>query len=299
MLVAVLGTLKAGAAYLPLDPGYPVARIRFILSDAAAALTLTTAALQPLLPDDAPRCLVDRTAAAIAAHPDDDLPPQAGPDDAIYVIYTSGSTGEPKGAVVLHRGFGEPAAVVRRHARPDRGGPGAAHQRARLRPDAEEPVRAAARRRHAAAAGDGGLTPRGARGGDRGRRDHLDQLHAEHLLPAAGGAGGASLALLDPLRWVVLGGEPIQATRLRPWLTRAGCRATILNTYGPTECPHLRGLALRRRHGRGAGAAGAADRTNVALVVLDAELDRSRPAHPASSGSAGPASAPATSAGTR
>ncbi|TDP90537.1 non-ribosomal peptide synthetase [Labedaea rhizosphaerae] len=96
MMVAILAVLKAGAAYLPVDPGYPAARIDFVLADSAAALVLA----QPRFVVEGALDLLDETLYAA-----DDTPPVTGPapGDLAYVIYTSGSTGRPKGVQVEHR----------------------------------------------------------------------------------------------------------------------------------------------------------------------------------------------------
>ncbi|MDX8033833.1 amino acid adenylation domain-containing protein [Lentzea sp. BCCO 10_0856] len=86
MVVALLGVLKSGAAYLPLDPAYPEERIRFISQDARPAQVLTE------LPDDSASPITDPRAEVHPLHP-------------AYVIYTSGSTGTPKGVVGLHGGL--------------------------------------------------------------------------------------------------------------------------------------------------------------------------------------------------
>ncbi|GGB95731.1 amino acid adenylation domain-containing protein [Pseudoduganella buxea] len=98
MIVAMLGILKAGAAYVPIDPRYPEQRIRFLLADAAVDLVVSRSAdVQPVLAGQR-LLLTDQPAAA-----DDRWTPRpARPDDAAYVIYTSGSTGVPKGTVVEH-----------------------------------------------------------------------------------------------------------------------------------------------------------------------------------------------------
>jgi amino acid adenylation domain-containing protein/non-ribosomal peptide synthase protein (TIGR01720 family) len=114
MIVALLATLKSGAAYLPIDPGYPAERIAFMLDDAAPALLLTTenvAAQVPEAPGVAPLVL-DRaqTTATLATQPDsnstnltdaDRIHPLSTAHPA-YAIYTSGSTGRPKGVVITH-----------------------------------------------------------------------------------------------------------------------------------------------------------------------------------------------------
>ena len=104
MIVAVLGVLKAGAAYVPLDPHHPADRLRFMLEDCGARLVLTTSALAPRLPRSAAQTIcLDTDWPAIAQHPITPCPSQATPDSLAYVIYTSGSTGQPKGVMVEQR----------------------------------------------------------------------------------------------------------------------------------------------------------------------------------------------------
>ncbi|MEV5161102.1 amino acid adenylation domain-containing protein [Streptomyces sp. NPDC053728] len=107
-VVALLAVLKTGAAYLPVDVGYPAARIELMLRDAAPVALLTTTGIEERLPgtsEDPPRLVLDdpRTRDAVAA---EDAVPSATPphlDSAAYTIYTSGSTGTPKGVVATHR----------------------------------------------------------------------------------------------------------------------------------------------------------------------------------------------------
>ncbi|MGC0417937.1 amino acid adenylation domain-containing protein [Embleya sp. AB8] len=108
LVVALLAVAKAGAAYLPLDPGYPADHLAYMLADAhpAALLTDTATATAPGLPaHDLPRILVDGPDAD--AYPGSD-PTQdqrkrpLRPTDPIYVIHTSGSTGKPEGVPVTH-----------------------------------------------------------------------------------------------------------------------------------------------------------------------------------------------------
>ncbi len=99
--LAELGILKAGAAWLPLDPQYPADRIAYQLTDARAALTVTTTDLAARLPATTTPVLLDTP--ALSHHPDTTPPATADPEDTAYVIYTSGSTGRPKGVMVPHR----------------------------------------------------------------------------------------------------------------------------------------------------------------------------------------------------
>ncbi|MET8827231.1 amino acid adenylation domain-containing protein [Streptomyces sp. NPDC004610] len=102
--VALLAVLKAGAAYVPLDPEQPARRLGHMLTDSAPVALVTTAAHSPLLDgSDAPVLLLDEAADALDGMPEAPPEPVAGPDHLAYVIYTSGSTGTPKGVAVQHR----------------------------------------------------------------------------------------------------------------------------------------------------------------------------------------------------
>ncbi len=108
MLAAVAGVLKAGAAYVPLDPAFPEERLRYMVEDAQLALLVSTSALATSLGMPRERqVLLDGDAGAIESHAGTPLPADASldarADDPAYVIYTSGSTGRPKGVVVPHR----------------------------------------------------------------------------------------------------------------------------------------------------------------------------------------------------
>ena len=108
MVVAQLAILRAGAAYVPLDPAYPADRLAFMAGDARLALLVTASALAPIL--DWPRnrsVWLDTDSIAVACQADAAVEPDAAldarPEDPAYVIYTSGSTGTPKGVMVPHR----------------------------------------------------------------------------------------------------------------------------------------------------------------------------------------------------
>ena len=105
LVVALLGTWYAGAAFVPLDPSYPVERLRYMLDDSQAALLLTDTAQAARLAPAGPTLCVDQDRAARAAYPA--TPVTVAPAEAqlAYVLYTSGSTGRPKGAGNTHAGL--------------------------------------------------------------------------------------------------------------------------------------------------------------------------------------------------
>ncbi|HEX5123960.1 MAG TPA: amino acid adenylation domain-containing protein, partial [Rhodanobacteraceae bacterium] len=103
LVVGILGILKSGAAYLPLDLSYPKERVAEILADADAPLLLTLTRDVPNLPDHAAEIVsLDGDWNAIAAESAADPAPLAVPKNLAYVIYTSGSTGKPKGCEIAH-----------------------------------------------------------------------------------------------------------------------------------------------------------------------------------------------------
>ncbi|SCG49819.1 non-ribosomal peptide synthetase/MFS transporter [Micromonospora halophytica] len=105
LVAGLLGVLKAGGAYLPLDPEYPADRLAFMVDDAAAPVVLVQRHLRDVLPDTGATVLALDDEAVWADRPTDDPLPAAGPQHLAYVIYTSGSTGRPKGVPNTHRGI--------------------------------------------------------------------------------------------------------------------------------------------------------------------------------------------------
>jgi amino acid adenylation domain-containing protein/non-ribosomal peptide synthase protein (TIGR01720 family) len=99
-IVAILAVLKTGAAYVPIDPAVPAARMQFVLDDAAPVAAITTTELRPRL-DGCDLTVIDVGDPALAGQPDTALPAPA-PDDIAYLIYTSGTTGVPKGVAITH-----------------------------------------------------------------------------------------------------------------------------------------------------------------------------------------------------
>lgn len=104
-MVALLGVLKSGAAYLPVDPDYPADRVAHMLADSGAALAVTVPGTAGSLPrtEGLTLLVLDADAHERPLRDASDRVSPAGPDDPAYLIYTSGSTGRPKGVVVTHR----------------------------------------------------------------------------------------------------------------------------------------------------------------------------------------------------
>ena len=108
MVVALLGVLKAGGVYVPMDPTYPAERLSHMLSDAQVTVLLTQSHLQERLSQLGAQarmvCLDGEDAISLAQYPTEDLFCTRQSTDLAYVIYTSGSTGKPKGVMIDHRG---------------------------------------------------------------------------------------------------------------------------------------------------------------------------------------------------
>jgi amino acid adenylation domain-containing protein/non-ribosomal peptide synthase protein (TIGR01720 family) len=105
LLVALLGILKSGGAYLPLEPSYPQERLAFMLADAKVELLITEQKLRHLLPQTTKLFVIDEDRERISRHSRENPQSAVVVENLAYVIYTSGSTGRPKGVAVPHRGL--------------------------------------------------------------------------------------------------------------------------------------------------------------------------------------------------
>jgi amino acid adenylation domain-containing protein len=231
VLVALLAVLKTGAAYLPIDPGLPAARITFMLADAGPVLVVTDAATAVRLPEDGPaRLLTDdpATAAAVAACPARDL---ADADRSAplrlahpaYVLYTSGSTGTPKGVTVPHAGVASLAGAVRSLGV----APGSrVAQVAGLSFDAMvmELVMAWS-------AGGCLAVPSRSRLAGEELAGELEELAATHAIVTPTALAAVPAGRLPDLECLLAGGEALPAALAARWA--AGRQ--LINGYGPTE----------------------------------------------------------------
>ncbi|MTK02389.1 non-ribosomal peptide synthetase [Micromonospora sp. CP22] len=227
LAVTLLGVLRAGGAYLPLDPEQPTGRLGLMLADAHPTLVLTSGGLGDRLPDEVP--VVDLDEVDVASRPTDPPPATATPDHLAYVIYTSGSTGTPKGVAVPHRqvlryldGVADRLAVV----------PAARYG---LMQSMSFDFSVTVFYLALATGGTVRLLPRRCTGAElaealRNHRIDYLKITPSHL---AALTADAAVADLLPRRALILGGEPSDLGRTRP-LAAVG-RARVVNHYGPTE----------------------------------------------------------------
>ncbi|MCP4657237.1 MAG: amino acid adenylation domain-containing protein [bacterium] len=232
MLEGMLGILKAGGIYLPLDPGTPRERLAFMLEDSGAGVLVTAGdAGRDLAADGRPVVAVEETAEAERS----DLPGRwVSPDQGAYVIYTSGSTGLPKGVLVSHRalaGYAGRAAEVYRIAPADR-----------VLQFASMSFDASAEEIYPTLVQGAALVLRDAE--PASAPEFLDQCRAAgitvlnlptaywHTLMAEAGEG---VAWPECVRLVIIGGEEARPEALEGWQQWVGDKTPLVNTYGPTE----------------------------------------------------------------
>lgn len=104
LVTAILAVLKAGGAYLPLDPNYPAERIAFMIDDAEAPVIITENETIARLPSHKAQVVnIDADSPVVARNPADNSRSTSAAENLAYVIYTSGSTGKPKGVMIEHR----------------------------------------------------------------------------------------------------------------------------------------------------------------------------------------------------
>ncbi|WP_345598237.1 amino acid adenylation domain-containing protein, partial [Streptomyces marokkonensis] len=290
LLVAVWAVLKAGAAHVPLDPGYPAQRLTLMLDDAAPAYVLTTLDGATALPDAA-RCLAlddPGVRARVAAEDPGDLTDAdrlrpLRPGHAAYAIFTSGSTGRPKAVVVPHRNVADLAAWAAEEF--GVGAPASVTASTSLNFDVSVfelfcPLLNGGRVELVddvlALAGDAGSSPDGD-GGDGG--DAGDGGGLLSTVPSALSALLSGPGLRTRPHTLLYAGEALPAALVGD-THRAlpGCR--VLNVYGPTEATVYATRAELSPDDDRPPAIGAPLR-NVTAHVLD---ERLRPLPPGSAG---------------
>jgi amino acid adenylation domain-containing protein len=232
-IVALLATLKAGAAYLPLAVDHPPDRLAHHLRDAGARLLVICEEHRGLVGAFGGEVVcAEREAEEIAAHAAAPLPQAAGPEELAYVIYTSGSTGEPKGVGIPHGALANYSADMARRLAGEGGPPRSFALVSTLATDlghtAIYPALTSGGCLHVI---DDETALDGALYAAYARRHPIDVLkitpsHLRALLSAGGGA-------VLPRETLVLGGEPCPWDLVDLAAGTGGC--AVLNHYGPTE----------------------------------------------------------------
>ncbi|MCG8315621.1 MAG: amino acid adenylation domain-containing protein [Pseudomonadales bacterium] len=236
MLVAILGVIKTGAAYLPIEAGYPKDRISYMLSDSQAKVLLTQADLTDRLTDSdysGELLLVDQHQDMLSQQINDNLNIVINPNDTLYMIYTSGSTGKPKGAQVTHLGE-----LNLQNWYINRNG---------LRPTDRLLVMSAfgfdltQKNFFAPLLSGGSVVLPDTEGYDPVTFTQLIAAEKITLLNCAPSAFYPMIEhcvgdyqALSSLRSVWLGGEPIRMDALMDWYQTSN--TVLVNSYGPTEC---------------------------------------------------------------
>ncbi len=233
MVIGLLGVLKAGGAYTPLDPEYPGRRLRFMLEDSQAPVLLSQRHLRERLPTSNAKVVCpDDPRERFEDGPGENPPGQSGPENLAYVIYTSGSTGKPKGTLLTHKSLSNYLNWARKEYDPTRG--------------AGAPVQSSI-------AFDATITSlylpiiSGARIILLNEKEEI-----ESLAELVRSSNRLSLIKITPAHLkilnrqlekseyaqsthaLIIGGEALSADTLQPWLTHAP-RVRLINEYGPTE----------------------------------------------------------------
>ncbi len=242
LIPALLGVLKSGAGYLPLDPANPVERLGYVLGDAGAGVVVTTSDLAPglsavfdgrlIVLDDA--ATVGELAQQSASNP----VRVSSPENVIYTIYTSGSTGRPKGVVLSHTNVVRLLSTAREHLAFGAGDVWSMAHSYAFDVSVFEMWGALAH---------GGRLVVVPRAVTRSPEEFLDLLVQQRVTvlsqtPSAFGSlvglAGAGDTRIDELalRAVIFAGEKLEMGELRPWTERVGLSAPVLvNMYGITE----------------------------------------------------------------
>jgi amino acid adenylation domain-containing protein len=240
MVIGLYGIIKAGGAYLPIDPTYPTERIEYMLADSKVEILLVEQNNQKRLSHYKGHSLsLDKDWDIVAQESDRNLPTTVGPNDLIYVIYTSGSTGKPKGAGIYHRSVSNVVNWFIHYINIT---------------DAARPLIVSSfsfditHKNFYAPLIVGGqihLFP-----SVRYDPQLARQIIEQHQITWVNCTPGVFYPLTEPktektykqlasLRYAILGGEPISISQLWDWLESEHCHAQIINNYGPTECTDL------------------------------------------------------------
>ena len=277
MIVAVLAVLKAGAAYVPLDPTYPTDRLSLMLEDSGVGVVLTRQSLSERLPAFKGRAIeLDAEADGIVRQSVENLGLDVTLSDLAYVMYTSGSTGTPKGVMIEHGALANfVVSMIDEYqiTAEDR-----LLQFASLSFDtsAEEIYCALACGATLVLRADAMITS---------PKQFLESCaelgitvldlptgYWHHLVTAI---VEDDLQVPGSIRLVILGGEQAHADHVSQWLLRSGQSARLVNTYGPTEATVVTTTCDLTEHRDGAAVAIGRPIAGASVYVLDDALQPS------------------------
>jgi len=234
-IAVVLAIVKAGAAYVPLDPEYPLERLRVILGDSGARLLVTSVATRVSLDATIDTLVLEQALAEIESQPSADPAIDIAADSPLYVIYTSGSTGKPKGVVMPHRSI---VNLIEWQARASSLEQGAATlQYASLNFDvASQEIFATLTSGGCLHVIDESVRREAPRLLDYVEKHRLARLFLPPVtLEQVAYAASATSVRLDGLREIIVAGERLQVTDIVRQLFANAPRASLVNQYGPTE----------------------------------------------------------------
>ncbi|NMO50545.1 amino acid adenylation domain-containing protein [Actinoplanes sp. TBRC 11911] len=236
LMEAILAILKTGAAYVPLDPTYPRDRLEVMVSQLDALSLILSAASTVELVASLPAEIVDLSTPAAEYHPDTDPVLELTGDDICYAVFTSGSTGVPKAVAVRHEGWFNLLTWLRIEYELDTSSsdlmissfgfditqrslmaPLFCGATLHLLPSRSFDISMAYR----------------IIGDRRVRTLHCAPSTLYLLIEREVATGGAAL---HALRYVFIGGEPMNARRVADWAARAGNACLLLHQYGVAEC---------------------------------------------------------------
>lgn len=240
MVIALYAVVKAGGAYIPIDPTYPADRIAYMLADSNAPVLLTQSDRKDNIVDYPGHIVcLDSDWETIAGESNENLTSWVTPENLIYVIYTSGSTGKPKGSMVYHRSVLNVVNWFTRYINitPD--------DRVLIVSSFSFDITNKNFYAPLLAGGQIHLLP-----SVRYDPQLASQLIEQHKITWVNCTPGVFYPLTEPrnertyqklasLRYAILGGEPISLSQLWGWLDSRQCQAKIINNYGPTECTDL------------------------------------------------------------